>query len=95
MIRIALECVLLFLLPAALYFGYAVLMADTAIGDKEQAKRWAQHLDDAPLGWLFVAGVVFVFGALITFATLQDSNIDKPYVPAIFKDGKIQKGDGQ
>ena len=92
MIRIALECALVFLLPAAMYFGYQWLMADPALAGKDQIRSFAERLEDAPLGWLFVLGSVCVLGTLLAFATLQDDSIDQPYTPAIFKNGQIQKG---
>ena len=51
-----------------------------------------QRLEEAPLVWLYALGMLFLFGTLLAFATLQDQNIDKPYEPAIYKDGKIQQG---
>lgn len=92
MIRIALECALVFLLPAAVYFGYQWLMADPALAGKNSNKTFSDLMEDAPLGWLFALGTVCVFGTLLAFATLQDDSIDQPYTPAILKNGQIQKG---
>ena len=92
MIRIALQCAFVFLLPVALYFGYMLLTkthVDTATGERKDA---AQIIDEAPLVWLFALGTLFLFGTLLAFATLQENSIDKPYEPAIYKDGKIQHG---
>jgi hypothetical protein len=92
MIRIALECALVFLLPAALYFGYHALARDVVDGKTGAPKSFAEILDGAPLVWLFVAGTALLVGMLLTFATLQEQSIDKPYEPAIYKDGKITQG---
>ena len=97
MIRIALECALVFLLPAAMYFGYQWLMADPALAGQDSAgkshnKTFAERLEEAPLGWLFALGTLCVLGTLLAFATLQDDSIDQPYTPAILKNGQIQKG---
>ena len=94
MIRVAFECLLVFLLPSVLYFGFVLLMADPAVGGT-QSKTWADHLDTAPLPWLFGLGVVCLVGALFTFATLQDDGLDHPYTPAVFKNGQIVHGDGK
>ena len=100
MIRIALECALVFLLPAAAYFGYQWLMADPALAGRDAAgndntRTFADRLDAAPLGWLFALGTVCVLATLLAFATLQDDNIDQPYIPAILKNGQIEKGGGK
>ena len=92
MIRIALECAVVFLLPAVLYFGYVLLATDAIDSATGKTKSAEQRLEEAPLVWLFALGMLFLFGTLLAFATLQDQNIDKPYEPAIYKDGKIQQG---
>jgi hypothetical protein len=92
MIRIALECALVFLLPAALYFGYHALARDVVDPATGTPKPASQILEEAPLVWLFAAGTALLFGMLFAFATLQEKSIDKPYEPAIYKDGRIQPG---
>jgi hypothetical protein len=92
MIRIALECALLFLLPAALYFGYHFVARDMLKGPSATPKTPSEIIDEAPLVWLFALGSILLFGSLIAFATLQEPGIDKPYEPAIYKDGKITQG---
>jgi ABC-type uncharacterized transport system permease subunit len=92
MIRIGLECALVFLLPAALYFGYHYLARDVVDGKTGVPKAFGEIMDGAPLVWLFAAGTVLLFAMLAAFATLQDQSIDKPYEPAIYKDGKITQG---
>jgi hypothetical protein len=88
MIRIALECLFVFLLPAVLYFGYVRLSEFPA----SAARSWSDRFDAAPLGWLFAAGTACLFATLLAFATLQDDNTEQPYHPAIVKDGKILPG---
>ena len=92
MIRIALECALVFLLPAALYFGYHMVAKDMLQRNTGAPKTPAEILDEAPLVWLFALGTILLFGSLLAFATLQEPGIDKPYEPAIYKDGKITQG---
>jgi hypothetical protein len=92
MIRIALECGLVFLAPAVLYFGYHLLAKDMLRGKSDTPKSASEIVDEAPLVWLFGLGSVLLFGTLLAFATLQEPSIDKPYEPAIYKDGKITQG---
>ena len=92
MIRIALQCAFVFLLPAVLYFGYVLLARNKAGATVGEIKHAAQLIEEAPLVWLFALGTLFLFGTLLAFATLQEQSIDKPYEPAIYKDGKIQQG---
>jgi hypothetical protein len=92
MIRIALEGALVFLLPAALYFGYHFIARDMLKGTSATPKTPSEILDSAPLVWLFALGTILLFGSLLGFATLQEPNIDKPYEPAVYKDGKIIQG---
>lgn len=92
MIRIALECGLVFLLPAALYFGYHFLAKDMLRGASSTPKSPGEIVDEAPLVWLFALGTILLFGTLLAFATLQEPGIDKPYEPAVYKDGKITQG---
>ena len=92
MIRVGLQCAFVFLLPAVLYFGYVLLTQNTADATTGRRKDMSQIVDEAPLVWLFALGSLFLFGTLLAFATLQEKAIDKPYEPAIYKDGKIQHG---
>ena len=90
MIRIGFECALVFLLPALVYFGYRFVMAETAGRAAPNTKLVVDILQDAPLALLFGLGCLLLVGTLLAFATLQDQNIDKPYQPAIYKNGRIQ-----
>ena len=92
MIRIGLECALVFMLPAITYLGWKFMVGELADMTTGKPKPMAEVLDEAPLVWLFALGCILLAGTLMTFATLQDQNIDKPYVPAILKDGRIQQG---
>ena len=95
MIRIGFECALVFVLPALMYFGYKFLigeMADAVTGKNKSATDVLEH---APLVWLFVAGCALLTVTLLAFTTLQEQNIDKPYEPAVYKDGRIQQGTGR
>ena len=92
MIRIGFECALVFILPSLMYYGYKFLigeMADTTTGKHKAA---SEVLDEAPLTWLFVAGCGLLIATLLAFTTLQEKNLDRPYEPAVYKDGRIQQG---
>jgi hypothetical protein len=92
MIRLALACVLVFLLPAAAYFGYVALTDGLWRLESSERKTFSDHVDGAPLALLFILGSLGLFGTLATLVTLQEVGTDVPYAPAIFKDGKIEKG---
>jgi uncharacterized protein DUF6111 len=85
MMRIAIEIVLLFLLPTVAYLGYTLLM---------QPGRPAKTLvAEAPLVWLGVSGAVLVFGTLIYYgSTTSQGGPDQTYTPARIKDGQIEPG---
>jgi hypothetical protein len=85
MIRIVIENVLLFLLPAALYVAYVLLT-------RRDAKP-GEVINDAPLLWLFVAGALLVSGTLIYFAsTTVGGRPNQTYTPPYIKDGQIEPG---
>ncbi len=75
MIRIAVEIVLLFLLPMVAYLAYALLArpgaSPTAV------------LNEAPYVWLALAGTALVFGLLIYYGwTSGGSGMDRSAAPA-------------
>ena len=86
MIRIAIEIVLLFLLPTAAYLGYALL---TRPGRPADAV-----VREAPLIWLGVAGMVLVFATLIYYGATSTSvgGPGQTYTPPRIKDGQIEPG---
>ncbi len=90
MIRIGLECAFVFLLPSLMYFGYRYLIGEMTHAATGKIKPATLVLEEAPLVWLFAAGCALLIGTLLAFATLQERNIDQPYVPAVYKDGQIQ-----
>lgn len=84
MIRVAVEIVLLFLLPSAVYFGYALLARPTASP--------AAVINEAPLAWLSIAGAVLV-GAMLVYFGLEAGGRGVPesaYTPAGSKDGRVE-----
>ena len=85
MIRIAIEIFLLFLLPAAAYLGYALLM--------RPGRPAKAIIDEAPLVWLGVSGAVLVFATLIYYGSMTtQGGLDQTYVPPRIKDGQIEPG---
>jgi hypothetical protein len=85
MIRIVIENIILFLLPAAVYFGYMYLT-------RRDREGRAGILDDAPLIWLFVAGGVLVVVVLVAFGDTSGGKPGQAYQPPVLKDGKIIPG---
>jgi uncharacterized RDD family membrane protein YckC len=82
MIRIVVENILLFLLPTLVYVAYVLVTRGRA----------GNPLDDAPILWLIVAGVVLVFATLIAFGTMNEGTPGQAYEPPVLRDGKIEPG---
>jgi len=85
MIRILAENVLLFLLPTIVYVAYVYMTSDEKPGA-------ARVLDDAPIIWLFTAGVVIVLVTLIAFGSITGGKPGQVYTPPVLKDGRIEPG---
>lgn len=85
MIRIVIENILLLLLPTLFYIAYVYL----TVGSKDAKKK---VLNDAPIVWLFVAGVVLVLIVLAVFGSWSGGRPGDAYQPPVFKDGKIVPG---
>jgi hypothetical protein len=85
MIRVVVENIVLFLLPAAVYFAFRFL---TMSEDRSAAKV----LDGAPYIGLFAAGAVLVVLVLAVFAEDTGGKPGQKYVPPVLKGGKIEPG---
>ncbi|MCH9806451.1 MAG: hypothetical protein K0U74_01845 [Alphaproteobacteria bacterium] len=85
MIRVVIENILLLLLPTLLYVSYIYLT------NKKSGKN-QRVLDDAPLIWLFFAGVAMAVSVLLLFGTVSDGGPGQAYRPPEFRDGKIVPG---
>lgn len=85
MIRIIIENILLLLLPTLFYIAYVYL----TVGSKNAKQK---VLNDAPIVWLFVAGVVLVLIVLVVFGSSNGGRPGEAYQPPVFKDGKIVPG---
>ena len=94
MIRIVFENILLFLLPTLLYLAYVLLTRETAGPDAntDPSRPQVGLLDDAPLLYLFAAGVALVLVTLIAFGSISGGKPNQPYTPPAIKDGHIQPG---
>jgi hypothetical protein len=87
-LRIIVENIILFLLPACLYVGYAVLVRQTG-----QSTR--QVMDDAPLLMLFIAGIGLIAATLLVFGVRgaeDEGRAGQAYEPSVYKDGKLIPG---
>jgi Family of unknown function (DUF6111) len=85
MIRIVIENLLLFLAPTLIYVLYVYVRRRSG-GDESPI------LNDAPLLWLFIAGVVLMLATLVLFGSNSGWKPGEAYQPPIYKDGKIQPG---
>jgi Family of unknown function (DUF6111) len=85
MIRILIENALLFLLPTIIYVAYVYMTRDEKAGG-------THVLDDAPLLWLFLAGVLLIVVTLVTFGSMSGGNPGQHYTPPSLKDGRIEPG---
>jgi Family of unknown function (DUF6111) len=83
MIRIVVENVVLFFLPAALYVAY-VMFARGVTGKSA--------LDTAPVLWLLIAGTSLVVLFLVSFGSTTGGKPGQTYIPPSYQDGKILPG---
>lgn len=86
--RVVIENVLLFLLPAAVYCAWRYLRSDP------RSKALKAVFDGAPLVGLFVAGALLVAATRIYYATTSPGGPpDLTYTPPrVGKDGRIEPG---
>jgi hypothetical protein len=87
MIRIAIELILLFLVPTVAYLGYALLM--------RPGRPAGEVVSEAPLVRLGLAGAALVLGTLTYYGVTTDiikGSPNQTYTPARIKDGKIEPG---
>lgn len=92
MIRVMIENLLLFLLPAALYLGYRLAMrnrdnSNTRDNTASGGQAVRQEINDAPFLWLFVAGAGLVLATLIAFGSTSGGKPGQTYYPPVVKDG--------
>jgi hypothetical protein len=85
MVRVIIENVLLFLLPTAVYVGYVFLV-------RKSSANTNQVLNEAPLIWLFLAGLTTIFVTVLVFGAKHEGSPDQVYEPPSYKDGKIVPG---
>lgn len=85
MLRVVVENLLLFLLPAALYVAYIML------GRKTGAST-TQILNEAPLVLLTVAGVGVILLTFLFFGAKHEGSPGQAYEPPQYKDGQIVPG---
>lgn len=85
MIRFVVESLLLLLLPSIIYFSYVFLA-------RRKNTTGRQAVNDAPIIWLFISGIVLFLAGILYFATTSGGSPDSRYVPSVFKDGKLQPG---
>ncbi len=85
MIRIVIENIFFFLLPALVYIAWVAF----------QRNDWpglGTVLREAPLLKLFVLGAALMLTTLVAFSTRTRNTPGDAYEPAIFKDGRLEPG---
>ncbi|MGH1419304.1 MAG: DUF6111 family protein [Hyphomicrobiaceae bacterium] len=85
MIRIVIENLLLLLLPTLVYFAFIYLT-------RRKSKTGREIVNDAPLMWLFAAGVLCAITAIAFFIDTKDGGPGGRYIPTIYKDGELIPG---
>jgi hypothetical protein len=88
MIRLVIENVILFLMPAAVYVGYVMFA-------KRTGQTVREILDEGPLVWLFLAGIAFIAIIVLVFGAKGldgEGKAGQVYVPPVYKDGQIIPG---
>jgi Family of unknown function (DUF6111) len=85
MMRVVIENIVLFLMPAAAYVAYVWLT-------RERTGTTAGVLDGTPFGWLFAAGAVLVVATLVIFGDTSGGRPGDAYEPPSMKDGHITPG---
>ncbi len=89
MIRVIIENLLLFLLPAVLYIAYrrTVRSSHDKDGTATNQQSVGQDINDAPFLWLFMAGAGLVLATLIAFGSTDGGKPGQTYYPPVVKDG--------
>lgn len=85
MLRVVLENVMLFFLPAALYVAYVMLV-------RKAGTSTTQILNEAPLVLLTVAGIGVIGLTFLFFGAKHEGSPGQAYEPPQYKDGKIVPG---
>lgn len=86
--RIILENLILFLLPALLYVGYVTIVRKTGQSPREV-------MDDAPIAALLGAGITLIAATLLVFGlrdAADEGRAGQAYEPSAYKDGKLIPG---
>jgi hypothetical protein len=84
MIRVVLVNLVFLFFPALLYFAYVYL--------RRRDKPDEEILSNAPIFWLFSAGVAMMLASIVIFGHWEGGEPGKRYVPPQFKDGVIIPG---
>ncbi len=85
MIRIVIENIFVFLLPALVYIAWI------AFSRNDWPGIW-HVLKEAPLLYLFLIGAGLMFATLVAFSSRSHNAPGEAYVPPVFKDGHVEPG---
>jgi len=86
MLRTVLWNLFLLALPFLLYAAYVALA-------RRERVRAGEAWDQAPLSWLFIAGVVLVIASFLVLGLVTEDPGEGRYVPARYEDGRIVPGE--
>lgn len=86
MLRTILWNLFLLVLPFLLYAAYVALV-------RRQRVSAGQAWDQAPLSWLFIAGIVLVIASFLVLGLVTEDSGKGRYVPARYEDGRIVPGE--
>lgn len=84
MARLVVLNIFMFLLPFAVYVGYAYLAHRVRDADT----FW----EEAPIGWLVAAGFVMVLIGITILISFSGGAPTGDYVPPVYEDGVIRPG---
>ncbi len=86
MIRLVIDALLIFLIPFAVWWGIQTY--------RLKDPKAAMQMDRGPLAWLSVIGLVLCIGVIV-FTELKEPPHTDGYQRAIWKDGKLIRGEAK
>lgn len=87
MMRIVIENIAIFMIPTLVYAAWIVLRMPA--GEKGTREAYQRIINEAPLLWLFTAGVILVVLTLIAFNSTEGGRPGESYTSPKFEDGQI------
>lgn len=91
MIRVVLENIAIFMIPTLVYAAYVVLTTQPRTEEAGE-RAFARIVNEAPLLWLFTAGVILVVLSLVAFRSTDGGQPGMKYQAPTMQDGHITPG---